>query len=365
MNRKPLLIAGLLLAGLVLWVASGHVFRDTPTAAIDPDSDTRPTALPRFTVEVQELRAQPITRTLINQGQTESFRQVTLRAETTGTVEAILIPKGSRVEAGQALLRLRMDDRDVRLAEARANLAQRQAEFNATRELARDGFQSANAQRQAEAALEKAKAELKAIELDRERVTIRAPFAGIVNDRMVEIGDYVAVNTAVAQLVDNDPLLVTVNIAQHDLDGLRPDGPAEVRLVNGETRRGNIRFISAAADTATRTFRVEVELPNSERPVPAGISAEVRMPVGEVAAHRVSPAVLALDGGNALGVKTVDAEDRVVFRPVEVVRAERDGVWVSGLPEHARIITLGHGFVSPGQQVAVRQQSDSTDQARQ
>ncbi|MCC5813082.1 MAG: efflux RND transporter periplasmic adaptor subunit [Ectothiorhodospiraceae bacterium] len=363
MHRKSLLIAGLLLAGLVLWVASGHIFRAGSTAAVEPEATI--SQAPRFAVEVQQLQAQPITRTLVNQGQTESFRQVTLRAETAGTVEAVLVPKGSRVEAGQPILRLRMDDRDVRLAEARANLAQRQAEFNATRDLARDGFQSANAQRLAEAALEKARAELKSIELDRDRVVIRAPFAGVLNDRMVELGDYVAVNTPVAFLVDNNPLLVSANIAQHDLDGLALDGAAEVRLVSGEIRQGTIRFISAAADTATRTFRVEVELPNSDSPVPAGISAEVRIPVGVVSAHRVSPALLALDGGNALGVKTVDAEDQVVFHPVEVIRAEQDGVWVAGLPEHARVITLGQGFVSPGQHVAVRQQAGPADQAKQ
>ena len=85
--------------------------------------------------------------------------------------------------------------------------------------------------------------------------------------------------------------------------------------------------------------------------LPAGISAEMRIPTGEVTAHFVSPAILSLDEAGTLGLKTVGEDGRVAFHPVDVVRAETDGVWLTGLPETARIITRGQGFVRAGDAV--------------
>ncbi len=75
--------------------------------------------------------------------------------------------------------------------------------------------------------------------------------------------------------------------------------------------------------------------------------------MGAVEAHLVSPAILALGDDGRLGVKTVEAENTVAFHPVEVVQAEAQGVWVRGLPDEARIVTLGQGFVRQGETVRV------------
>ncbi|MEX0730176.1 MAG: efflux RND transporter periplasmic adaptor subunit [Aquisalimonadaceae bacterium] len=365
MKRKSRLVAVLLLAGLVVWVASGHLLR-APSATVATAEETSPEKSGvghQMTVRVEDMAASPITRTLRNQGQTEANRIVVVRAETTGTVEAVLVPKGQPVKAGEPLVRLRMDDRDIKLSEARAAITLMEAEFNAARDMAADGFQSGNAVRQAAAALEKARAELRAIELDRERTVIRAPFDGVLNNRMVETGDYVAANTAIAQVVDNDPLVVAVNVSQQDVMSITPGQPAHVRLMTGEQREGTVRYLASASDTGTRTFRVEVELANSERALLAGLSAEVSMPVGQVQAHRISPALLALDEDNRLVVKTVGEAGVVEFHPVEVIRNEPGGVWVTGLPELARVITAGQGFVIRGQSVQLADQTTLSSRA--
>lgn len=361
MQRKSLLVAGLLLTALVAWVASGHLFRD-PMASVGTAKELNGEAArndPRMTVQVQEMASSAITRTLRNQGQTEANRVVVVRGETAGTVETVLVAKGSRVKAGDALVRLRMGDRDVKLREARAAVAQWEAEYNAARDLADEGYQSGNAVRQAAAVLEKARAELKAIELDRERTVIHAPFDGILNDRMVEVGDYVAANTAIAQIVDSDPLVVAVNISQQDVGSIKSGQPAQVRLLTGESREGAVRYLASTSDSGTRTFRVEVEIPNSDHSLLAGLSAEVTMPVGSLQAHLISPALLALDESNQLVVKTVDDAGLVELHPVEVIRNEQQGVWVTGLPELARIITSGQGFVTRSQPVQMQISGDS------
>ena len=68
-------------------------------------------------------------------------------------------------------------------------------------------------------------------------------------------------------------------------------------------------------------------------------------------AHYLSPALLSLNDQGVLGIKIVDEGDTVLFIPAQLVKAESDGVWLSGLPEAARIITVGQGFARAGDRV--------------
>ena len=101
------------------------------------------------------------------------------------------------------------------------------------------------------------------------------------------------------------------------------------------------------------SFRIEIEVPNPQATIRSGMSAEARIPTGTVSAQFVSSALLSLDAGGAIGIKTVDDDNVVVFHPIDIVMSEKNGIWVSGLPEVARVITVGHGFVSQGQLVRV------------
>jgi multidrug efflux system membrane fusion protein len=77
----------------------------------------------------------------------------------------------------------------------------------------------------------------------------------------------------------------------------------------------------------------------------------MRVPVAELPAHRVSPAILTLTDDGKIGVKTVNAENIVEFHAVQIVGDGPDGVWLVGLPERARFITVGQDFVVTGQKV--------------
>ena len=110
--------------------------------------------------------------------------------------------------------------------------------------------------------------------------------------------------------------------------------------------------MGTAAAAETRTFLVEVEVANEDGAIPAGISAEIVIPTGEVTAHFLSPSIVSLDTQGALGVKTVNAENEVEFFPIEIVRAQIEGIWVTGLPDTVDVITVGQGYVNAGETVA-------------
>ncbi|MBM4220826.1 MAG: efflux RND transporter periplasmic adaptor subunit, partial [Gammaproteobacteria bacterium] len=187
--------------------------------------------------------------------------------------------------------------------------------------------------------------------LDLEYMHVRAPFDGMVQERNVEIGDYVRAGDPVATFVDNTQLIVTGSIAEQDAGFVRVGTLATAHLVTGEVVSGKIRYIAPVADEATRTFTVELELPNPAGKLPAGVTTEMRIPAGVVLAYQVSPSLLTLDSEGELGIKTVDADGRVSFHRVAIAQSGTNGVWISGLPDQANIIVVGQGYVSAGQSV--------------
>lgn len=149
-------------------------------------------------------------------------------------------------------------------------------------------------------------------------------------------------------------MLLVGQVSERDVSRLAIGGTAVGVLASGETATGTISFIGHQADPATRTYRVEATVANADHRLLSGATAEIAIVVGEVDAHRISSAVLALDDAGQMGVRTVDADSRVRFHPVEIVADADRGVWVTGLPSTVTLITVGHELVVDGERVEVR-----------
>ena len=199
--------------------------------------------------------------------------------------------------------------------------------------------------------LDAANAAVLAAKIDIGHTYIRAPFDGVLDKRVVELGDFLDIGDHVATIVDLDPCLVVGQVSERELGKLAVGARGTARLVTGQSVEGTIRYIASVADPETRTFRVELEIPNPERHIPDGVTAELRLPIEKVRAHRVSPAVLTLADDGTVGVKAVDALNVVHFHPVEIIRDTVDGVWLGGLPEKLTLITVGQEYVHDGMRV--------------
>lgn len=339
-------IAGAIALAVVVWMATG-LLRDEGASPAPPGTGDDAAA---FTVEVAPVSAQSITRRIIAQGQVRPARSATLRAQTAGQVAAVSAEAGQRVRQDEVLVRLAPEDREARMREAEALLRQREAEHEAAQRLEEGGYQARLRLDEARAALASAHAAVERIRLEIRNTEITAPFDGVIDERLVDVGDYARRGDAVVRIVDNDPLTAIANLSQQRFDAVSAGAEARVTLVSGTTRNGRLKAVAPRADAASRTFRVEIEVANPEG-VPANTSARIEIPVGEVHAHRLSPALLALDGDGRLGVKHVDDDGRVAFVPVEIVRSDPQGVWVTGLPDEVRVITVGGGFVTAGDTV--------------
>ncbi len=125
---------------------------------------------------------------------------------------------------------------------------------------------------------------------------------------------------------------------------------AKVTTVTGQAVDGKVSYISALADEATRSFPIEIELPNKDGKVLSGITASAIVSLGTIPAHLLPQSVLTLNDNGELGVRAVK-DGVVAFYAVEIVSDSRAGVWVTGLPPLVDVITMGQEYVVPGQQV--------------
>jgi len=357
--RKSYILAAVIAVAATGWVLSGQFGTDTPVAestvpaageAVGNAASSRP-ELRLPAVRVQRSSAQEHEREVVARGRTEALRRVTVRAEVNGKVASRKVEKGARVQRGDVIAQIEIKDRRARLQEAKALARQRALEFEAAERLREKGFRAATQHAAAEAQLDAARAMVKRMEIEIALTAIRAPFDGVVDELPVEEGDYVDSGDAVAEVVDEDPFLIIAQVSENDVGRLRQGGGGYASLVTGERVEGHIRYIATTADENTRTFRVELEVPNRERRLRDGITAELHIPTELVLAHRVSAAVLTLDDHGTIGVRCVDANNRVEFFPVDIIASETTGVWVTGLPDHVDLIVVGQEFVRSGDEV--------------
>ncbi len=347
--KQSYVIAGVLALAAAGWVASGQVGQDDgPKAARKPPADLAATQIVP-TVRVRSLIATPRQTEVILRGRTEAIRKVDVKAETYGRVIELKSEKGDRVEKGTVLALLSPGDRPANQAEATALREQRNIEYEASRRLSKKGYRAETQLAGAKAALKAAEAAVARARVALRNTTIRAPFDGLVVAREAEIGDFIDKGDPVARIIDLDPMLAVAQIGERDRGRVTIGAPARVTLIGGREVAGKIRFVTAEAEPTTRTFRIEIELPNPGAQIPDGITAEIRLPLGAVIAHRVSPAILTLTDEGRIGVKTLGPDNRVRFRPVQIIGDGADGVWLSGLPERVTLITVGQEFVTEGQ----------------
>ena len=351
-------IATIIATAMVLWFASGIFANDTPpvkknSQATNTDSDRAPTK-----VRAKRIEAQLYPLRVLLKGKTEPNRVVELRAEVGGQVEKLPVEKGRVVERGAVICQLAVEDRQLRVAEAQAVVAQTQIEYDGAQRLKTGGYQSETAIATAKSRLESAKADLVRRQLDLEKTAIRAPFAGVVEERPVEVGELVRVGDSCATILDLDPLLLTAQVSEQEIANISVGATVSAKLITGEKVTGKIRYISRNSDQVTRTFRIEAEVPNPEQSLVAGLTAEMNALSREVFAHLIPASILVLNDDGELGVRVVDENNAVQQHVVQLAADADEGVWVTGLPASTRIITVGQEYVSVGEVVDVTLEGD-------
>jgi multidrug efflux system membrane fusion protein len=335
------------------WIASGHLLphqKAEGRAALRTAEDA---SNKLFRVAVITTNVVPHSRKLTISGRTEADRHVVLTARAAGVVTDLRIKRGTMVQKDDIVAVLSDEAREAQVAQAQAVVEQKRTELAAKRQLIQTGSIPRLQLVDMEAQLKSAEAALANAEAERDRGVVRAPWAGVIQDVAVEVGQaaFSFAGRELAILVALDPMLAVAEVPERKLAGIKVGEKADVQLVTGDSASGRIRFVAKSASQTTRTYRVEVELPNSDGKIPDGITADVTVPQSPTPATRLPRSALTFSSAGELGVRTVDAEGTVGFAPVTVVEDEQAVMWVTGLADGSGVIVQGQDFVREAQRV--------------
>ena len=355
MRLKPQYLFVVVVAGLVaLYFIGRSLLSLGAPATARTESQARPAAGPP---SVQAKLVPEVVRAydVVVRGRTQATRVVVVRSETAGVVAQTPVLQGTFVKQGQVLCRLAVDARQAALDQNHA--AERSAELNQQQneELAKRGFRSPAQVLQGQANLDAAKAAVRQAEIALAQVNIKAPFAGVFDHRDAEVGAYLGPGQPCGTMIEIDPLLVVGDVPETQAARMKVGAPATARLVSGQTLAGRIRYVSRDADPQTRTYHLEMTLPNPTLDIRSGLSAEMHIGAGSGPAHLIPPSSLVLDSAGRQGVRYVAADGRVAFAPVNVIEETHEGIWVTGLSGPVQLITVGQSYVADGQKVRVAQ----------
>ncbi len=304
-----------------------------------------------FTVVTQTVTPKEWQAEIVIRGRTAALRKVIVRSEIAGAVAETPTVEGALVEKGAVLCQIEVNARQAELAEARASLRKARLDYDAAVKLNKDGFRSETAVAAAEAAFDLAAANEERAGITFGKTKVTAPFDGVFDNRNVEIGDFMKVGDACGTVIQRSPFLVVGAVAEKDVAKIEQGDRGVARLATGETVTGTVRLVGAAADPATRTFTVELEVPNEDGKLLDGVTADFTVFAQKRAAYLIPRSSLTLNDGGSIGIRSIEAQNKVLFTPVRLLGEEAEGVWVDGLNGSINLIVRGQDFVSAGQVV--------------
>ncbi|HXE59041.1 MAG TPA: efflux RND transporter periplasmic adaptor subunit [Gemmatimonadales bacterium] len=300
---------------------------------------------PAMPVEVVTARRDTVVDAIAATGQIEAMQSIELRPEVEGRLVAILVREGAEVPRGAPLFRI--DD-----AEAKAQLARAEAEWDLanqalrrTRQLLEQDASSAADLERAEAEERSTRAQVELLRLRVERSVVRAPFAGVVGRRLVSLGDYVTTNTPLVTLQTVNPQRATFHVPERYARALRTGQRVTFRVaaLPGEEFSGTVDFVDPVVELPARTILVKAQVPNGRRELQPGMFIEARLAT-EIRPDAVivpEDAILPLQGANFVWVV---AEGKATRRQVGL------GVRVPGFVEVRSGVDAGEQVVVGGQE---------------
>ena len=301
-------------------------------------------------VRTQTFVVRPMAIEAPLRGRTKAKASVSVMPETAGVVKTVHVEKGQRVAAGDLICTLDEGPRAAAVTQAEAALAQAQQEFDTNAQLREQGLAPANSARGVELALRTAQAQLDNARTELGRTEVRTQVAGVIQDPLATPGSLLGGQTPCATVVELDPMLFVSAVPEARIGLAKIGLAAKITTVAGQTVEGKVSYIASTADPATRSFPIEIEIPNSDFSLRDGLTASAIVNLGTAPAHLLPQSVLTLDDDGVLGVRSV-SDNVVEFHPVTIVSDTREGIWVTGLPPKVDIITIGQEYVQAGQRV--------------
>jgi len=411
--KKSIFIASFILLLVVGWIGSGQlsnnvIAQDDNTQEV-PETETSYSTNAEnnkdeeftFSVETKVFTSKLIDQSIELQGQTIHNKKIDVKSETSGNIDSIEFSRGDKVSQNAEMITISLEDRNEKLLSAKKDLERLskelilneknrdnllrqnverielyEIEYASAKQLIDKGLSSksklslasfnlANAKADKEdikikfestlanleAQISNVKSVLKNIKLDIDKTSIKAPFDGIISEKMVEETEFISLGTPLFTIIDLDPIKIEGYLSEFDINKVSVGTKAIIEDSNGIKKNGIISFISPSAETSTRTFEITIEADNKDLSYKSGITTKIIIKGSELKAHKIPPSILTLLDDGTVGVKAVDSDNNVTFYPTKTIKDTIDGMWVSGLPEKVNLIISGQEYISIGEKI--------------
>ena len=411
--KKSIFIASFILLLVVGWIGSGqlsnNVIAQDDNAQEVPETETSYSKNAEnnkdeeftFSVETKVFTSKLIDQSIELQGQTIHNKKIDVKSETSGNIDSIEFSRGDKVSQNAEMITISLEDRNEKLLSAKKDLERLskelilneknrdnllrqnverielyEIEYASAKQLIDKGLSSksklslasfnlANAKADKEdikikfestlanleAQISNVKSVLKNIKLDIDKTSIKAPFDGIISEKMVEETEFISLGTPLFTIIDLDPIKIEGYLSEFDINKVSVGTKAIIEDSNGIKKNGIISFISPSAETSTRTFEITIEADNKDLSYKSGITTKIIIKGSELKAHKIPPSILTLLDDGTVGVKAVDSDNNVTFYPTKTIKDTIDGMWVSGLPEKVNLIVSGQEYISIGEKI--------------
>jgi multidrug efflux system membrane fusion protein len=278
----------------------------------------------------------------------EAKETAKLFAEISGQVTGVIAREGAYLKKDDPILQVDNKNTIEELNEAEYDFKTKTVKYQSTQQLYDKGLSSYSALVNAQKELKSAESNLKSAQIKYDNTLIKAPFDGYIDNIRVKVGDHLRGQTdLIAEFINTETMVAVAYIPVKYVDILGDACRGTLKGIEGE-----VVFVSKIADSSTRTYRLEVELKNHDAVLKVGDTDELVLKTKRrFKSHNIPDYALTMSSSKDIGVKILDEQNIVRYYEVEIIREEEDSVWVAGLPEKARIITLGHTYLSDGMQV--------------
>ena len=347
---SSLVAAGLLLAAIAAGCGS--------TEATENETAGENAYIKMVNVVVRSLEPSSFTSYVRLTGVVEAFEDVVVSSQESGVIERVIVAKGSRVRAGQAIVKIDDETLTAQVDEARASTALARERYERQRQLWEDeGIGSEIAFLQTKYDAQSADARLSFLEARLARHTITSPITGVLDERYVDMGEIVAPGTPVARVLTVDQLKVVGGVPERFGPYVATGGVAVLSfdVLPGQTFDGAIDYVGAAVDPRNRTFPIEILLGNPEGRLKPQMVANVKVATERMEDVIVVPqdAVLRTEHGYQVFVVAEGPGGTVAeSRDVELGPGfENQVVVAAGLEAGDRLIVTGHQMVDAGDRV--------------
>jgi membrane fusion protein (multidrug efflux system) len=334
-------------AGLAVGVALGFfgagwvTTPNTPAAAVAPPAKK---PVDTVLVEVAPVEQMTFARGISAVGSLRSDESVVLRPEVAGRIQKIEFKEGQPVERDQVLIRLDDSVARAELDQAKANLALAQSHYRRAVELQGRGFVSRQALDESASNLKIQQAATALAQARLEKMTLKAPFSGVIGLRNVSVGDYIGQGQDLVPLEAIDPLKVDFRVPEMYFNKTQKGQTLSVRLdaLPGEERQGEVYAISPLVDAGGRSILLRANVPNPDARLRPGMFARVQLLFGEDKVFVVPEVALVPSGQNQYVYIVKDGH----ARRTEVTLGERR----NGVVEILTGVALGDEVVTAGLQ---------------